>query len=43
MLNAQRIFFIIPSQNKIEISVKWDTCVLMGVKRLMQFENFHFL
>ena len=36
-------FLMIPSQNEIEISVKRDTCVLLGVKRLIQFGNFNFL
>ena len=36
-------FFMIPSKNEIEISVKVDTCVLLGVKGLIQFRNFHFL
>ena len=34
---------MIPSKNEIEISVKGDTCVLLGVKGLIQFGNFHFL
>ena len=29
-----RNFFMFPSQNRIEISVKGDTCVLLGVKGL---------
>ena len=32
---------MIPSQNKIEISVKGDTCVLLGVKGLTI--QYHFL
>ena len=34
---------MIPSSNEIEISVKGDTCVLLGVKGLIQFGNSHFL
>ena len=34
---------MIPSYNEIEISVKGETCALLGVKGLMQFGNFHFL
>ena len=37
------IFCMIPSYNEIEISVKGDTCVLLGVKGLIQFGNFRFL